>query len=141
MLIKKQKTENLDKLKKLTESFAEHGEEISAIAAVLNNSEDVCYIANVKTYELLWANNITKKLFGKNIIGMKCYKALQNSDTPCDFCTNVELKDGEVYKWVYYNPIVKKHYLIKDRLIKYKGKLARFEQAIEIGDVHGRIIL
>ena len=136
MFFKKKRTsKNLEQLKKLTEMFAEHGEEISAIAAILNNSEDVCYIADVETHELLWANSTTKKLFGKNIIGMKCHKALQNLDEPCGFCTNVKLKEGEIYKWVFHNPIINKKFLIKDRLVKYKGKLARFEQAIEIGDV------
>ena len=134
-MFRKKKSSNLDLLRQLTVDFAEHGEELASIAEVLASSGDICYIADIDTHELLWANNITKKLFGKDIIGKKCYEALQNTDTPCDFCTNTKLEQGKVYKWVFRNPIINKTFLIRDRLIRYKGKTARFEQAIEIDDV------
>ncbi|MGO0807333.1 Mur ligase family protein, partial [Clostridioides difficile] len=42
------------------------------------------------TYELLYINEIGKKAMGLNDIShVKCYKALQGKDSPCEFCTIV----------------------------------------------------
>ena len=131
---------HIKELRDVTEKFQDHAEIITDVYRATFSSEDVMYIADIDTHELLWANKHTKELFGDDIIGKKCYEALQKKNSPCEFCTNDKLKPGDVYKWVYHNPIIKKTFLIKDRLVYWRSKPARIEQAIEIGDVSGIVI-
>jgi len=35
---------------------------------------------------IVWVNDIGKKLFGKNIVGEKCYQVYHRSKTPCKQC-------------------------------------------------------
>lgn len=63
--------------------------------------------------------------------GQKCYKVLQGFDSPCDFCTSPILKEGEIYTWEYTNPLTQRHYILKDRLIQWKGRAARMELAFD----------
>ncbi|MCB6419133.1 hypothetical protein LI193_10090, partial [Streptococcus salivarius] len=55
---------------------------------------------------------------------------------PCPFCTNKLLKEDETYSWEYTNPIIKKHYLLKDRLIEWDGRTARMEIAFDITEAN-----
>jgi hypothetical protein len=42
---------------------------------------------------------------------------------------------GEPYRWEYYNPVINRHYLITDRIIRWPdGREVRFELAIDITD-------
>ena len=67
---------------------------------------------------------------------IKCYKVLQGFEEPCPFCTNKLLKEDETYSWEYTNPIIKKHYLLKDRLIEWDGRTARMEIAFDITEAN-----
>ena len=42
------------------------------------------------------------------------------------------LKSGENYTWETTNPLTKRHYLLKDRLIQWEGRSARLEIAFDI---------
>lgn len=35
---------------------------------------------------IVWTNYVAKKLFGKDIVGMKCYSAYHGNDKPCEKC-------------------------------------------------------
>lgn len=56
---------------------------------------------------------------------------LQHSLEPCAFCNNNELEEGKFREWQYYNPIVKKYYVLKDTLIKDGDRRYRMEIAID----------
>lgn len=99
----------------------------------INEMTELMYVADVETYDLLFVNDAGKKLFHlKDVEGLKCYKALQGFDAPCDFCTNMKLSKDETYTWEYTNPVIQRHYLLKDRLIDWKGRNARMEIAFDI---------
>lgn len=99
----------------------------------INEMTELMYVADIKTYDLLFVNDAGKKRFNlKEIEGLKCYKALQGLDEPCKFCTNMKLSKDETYTWEYTNPIIKGHYLLKDRLINWSGREARMEIAFDI---------
>lgn len=63
---------------------------------------------------------------------MKCYEALQGRDAPCPFCNIPLMKADETYTWEFTNPLTKRHYLLKDRLMEWEGRMARMEIAFDI---------
>lgn len=126
---------NMKKLREITTLFQNHSEIVTAIYTSLFDSDDICYIATMDTFELIWANRRAKELFGADIVGKKCYEALQESEAPCVFCTNSRLKKTKEVKWFFHNPVVNKSFLIKDKAIQWNGKEVRFEVAIDISDV------
>ncbi len=103
---------------------------------VADSINDLVYLADIETYELLYINKNTISAFSKadkNFTweGQKCYKVLQGKDAPCSFCTNKYLKSDKFYEWEYYNPLTKTHYSLKDKLVEIEGKMVRLEIAID----------
>lgn len=118
--------------KQLMESVYFEQQKLFSIFGSIN---EIMYIADPCTYEILYANEYTKKLFRKDLVGEICYRVLQHKDSPCEFCTNnIILKNkGKPYQWEYYNPVVKRDYLITDKIIQWiDGRDVRFELAIDI---------
>jgi PAS domain S-box-containing protein len=105
---------------------------------ILNSTAAVIYIADMQTYELLFVNDYGLKIFGNDIVGRKCWKALQALDGPCPFCTNDKLltPDGRpsgMYRWEFENTVDQRWYDITDRAIQWTdGRMVRMEIAIDI---------
>lgn len=114
--------------------------------AVLQNHEDVSrlvmreineivYISDVKTYELLYLNRRAVELLGSPAIsqwrGKPCYKVLQNRNEPCEFCTNACLNKKEFYCWEHDNEMLKRHFFVKDKLVEWDGRMVRLEIAVD----------
>lgn len=99
----------------------------------INEITELMYISDIDTYDLLFVNEAGKKTFNINDEEhLKCYKVLQGFDSPCSFCQNSILKKDENYTWEHTNPITKRHYLLKDRLMEWEGRTARMEIAFDI---------
>ncbi|HBG4479227.1 TPA: bifunctional diguanylate cyclase/phosphodiesterase [Clostridioides difficile] len=100
---------------------------------LIDELDEIVYVSSLDTYELLYINEIGKKAMGLNDIShLKCYKALQGKDSPCEFCTNSILKEDEYYIWENTNTRTNRHFILKDKLIKWEGKHARLEIALDI---------
>lgn len=101
---------------------------------LMGNISELVYVADLETYELLYVNESGKKRFNlsDNFDGLKCYEAFQDAHEPCSFCTNALLTKNENYTWEKTNPLTGKHYMLKDRLIDWDGRLARLEVAFDI---------
>ncbi|WP_028042103.1 sensor domain-containing diguanylate cyclase [Candidatus Stoquefichus massiliensis] len=101
----------------------------------INEMTELMYLTDINTYDLLFVNDAGKKLFQiDDYKGLKCYKVLQGFDKPCEFCTNAKLSNDETYTWEHTNPIINRHYLLKDRLIDWEGREVRMEIAFDITD-------
>lgn len=99
----------------------------------MNEISELMYISDIDTYELLFINNAGRETFQcDEREGVKCYELIQGRDEPCPFCTSPLLKTDENYTWEYTNPITKRHYLLKDRLVEWEGRPARMEIAFDI---------
>ncbi len=99
----------------------------------MNEISELIYVSDPETYELLFINETGRKTFGiSELNGLKCYQVLQGFTQPCSFCTTPLLSAGENYTWEYTNPLTKKHYLLKDRLIQWEGRQGRMEIAFDI---------
>jgi len=105
-----------------------------------NSIDEVIYVSDFDTYEILFMNQFMIKAFGNDFTGDICHKSFQNLDKPCSFCTNDiirNLKDHKTDKhishnWAFHNINVNRFYKITDKLIRWKnGKDVRFEIAID----------
>ncbi len=106
--------------------------------SIFDSLDEPTYISDPETYEILYANSTLTVLLGKDIIGRKCYEALQGLDQPCRFCSN-SLIFGEgsrkVYIWEHFNPLLQRWYHCIDKPIKWSdGRPVRCEMAIDITD-------
>ncbi len=135
----KQKLEpdNMTQLRQLTTDIEDEISMISNVYASIFASEDVSYVSDLNNFKILWANKHTQELFGPHVIGVECYKVLQGMDFPCSFCTSPHMQPGQTKTWVHYNPIVERTFLVKDRIVTWSGRPARFELAVDITDVEG----
>ncbi|MBF0411909.1 MAG: response regulator [Desulfamplus sp.] len=116
---------------------------------IFENMDAVIYVADINTYDLLYANSKFKTLFGnykeQNSNGKrkKCWELLQKiNNGPCPFCTNSKIVDANgkplnPYTWEFYNPVVKKWFSIKDQAIYWHdGRVVRLETAMDITQYH-----
>ena len=106
---------------------------------ILDELEQLIYIADVKTCDLLYVNPYSRKKFNLgDYHGKKCYEYLQGLDHICPFCTNCFLKKGEVYRWNYFNPLLGASFQLEDKLIRFQGRDARLEIAFDTTDLKNK---
>lgn len=103
---------------------------------IIKYSENIVYVADPVSFELLYINEKGKKVInleGNEYQGKKCYKLLQGRSEPCEFCTNSKLKEETFYNWTHFNELYQRHFIMNDTLIEVEpGKLARLEIAVDI---------
>lgn len=101
--------------------------------SLLNEISELVYVSDPETYELLFVNQIgCQTLHLENYKHKKCYEVLQGKTSPCEFCTNDRLCDDNFYTWEFTNPSIGRHFLLKDKIIQWRGKTARMEIAFDI---------
>lgn len=121
-----------DKLKKKHEQLKSEQQQLLSIFDSINHA---IYVADPKTYEILYTNSKLRESLNQDVTGKKCYEAIQNKSHPCEFCTNdIILKNrGKPYKWEYRNPISQKDYELTDKIITWPdGRSVRMELAVDI---------
>ena len=115
----------------------EKGETPMQDRRLIDELDEIIYVSDPETYELLYMNEPGCKMAGlkpAGYAGLKCYEVLQCRRAPCPFCTNDRLERGKYYVWEHTNPHLGHHYILKDKLIDWKGKPARLELAVDITD-------
>lgn len=100
---------------------------------IINALDDIIYVSDIETYDLLFLNEYGKKQFGlEDVTGHKCYKVLQGHDRPCPYCTNDKLTRDSFHVWEWTSPVTHRHYILKDKLIEWDNRLVRLEVAVDI---------
>ncbi len=113
-------------------------EEWGQVISIFESIDQVIYVSDPHSYEILYVNRAVREAFGKDPTGGMCYREFQGFDAPCPFCTNPILlqRPQEPYIWEYHNPILDRDYLIVDKLIRWPdGRDVRFEFALDITDI------
>ena len=107
---------------------------------VLDSLEAIVYVADMQSYEILFVNLHTEKLFG-HITGKTCWQVLQADMTgPCPFCPNKKLikpdgKTGGVIASEMQNTLNERWYSILDRAIEwFDGRVVHLQIAFDISD-------
>ena len=111
---------------------------ISRFQTLVDSLDALVYVADMKSYELLFINQYGRDLWG-DIVGRVCWQALQaDQDGPCRFCTNSRLLDGAgrpvgTCVWEFQNTVTGRWYECRDQAIPWTdGRMVRMEIAIDI---------
>jgi len=108
------------------------------LLSIFDGIDEVIYVADPTTYELLYVNEAARRQFGDEILGRKCYQALQNLDAPCDFCTNDRIFGanlGKPYVWEFRNQKTGCWFRCIDKAVRWPdGRMVRYELAVDITD-------
>ena len=119
--------------KKAEDELVRKHEEMLSIFEAIN---EMIYVADPNTYELLFVNDCVKKGFNKNLLGEKCYAVFHNLNSPCEFCTNNEIFGknlGSTHIWETQNNTTGRFYRCIDKAIEWSdGRTVRFEMAIDV---------
>jgi len=109
---------------------------LEILRAFTEGIDEIVYVVDPDTYEILFANKKTKEVFGEKILGKKCYEVFQNLNEPCPFCNNNQLFQEKLEKNYIrglQNHRNKRWYRCMDSAIKGpRAKYVRFGIAIDI---------
>lgn len=107
------------------------------LLSIFDNTDEVIYLADPDTHEIVYANRASIDMWG-DIIGKKCYRALQGLKKPCSFCSNRHIFGknlGKTYVWDFKNKRNDHWYHCIDRAIHWPdGRMLRYEMAIDFTD-------
>jgi len=107
---------------------------------VLNSIDATIYVADMKTYEILFMNRRMIEDFGGDLTGEICHEVFRKQPAPCPHCTNDRLIDQNgrsagVVVWQGQNPVSGKWYINYDRAIEWiDGRMVRIQIATDITD-------
>lgn len=105
------------------------------LLSIFDSIDEVVYVSDPNTYEVLYANQAIRKVLG-DVVGKKCYLVFQGMESPCSFCTNDRIfgkNVGRTYIGDLQNRINKKWYHCIDKAIRWpNGRMVRCEVAIDI---------
>ncbi len=112
-----------------------------ALAAILDSIDAMVYVADLATYEILYANRKLREDMGDEAVGRTCWQVLHtDQDGPCPFCTNPRLLDergepaGPCY-WEHRNTRNGRWYQVTDRAARWSdGRLVRISVATDISE-------
>ena len=97
--------------------------------------DEMVYVSDVDTNQIIYMNEYLRSALGfrshEEYVGKLCYEVLQGRDSPCPFCTNQQLRQGEFVSWIHKNLVLNKRFLIKDTMIFQEGRRYRIEIAID----------
>lgn len=113
-------------------------QEHDQLLSLFNSLDEIVYVADMDTYEILFVNNVAQRTFNKPLIGRRCYQVFRGLDAPCSFCTNSIIKalQGQPHRWESTNPLLNRRQSMIDRVIKWPdGREVRFQLATDITDL------
>lgn len=127
---------NIDDLKiKQNELYEMEKERTEGFKWMMAEYAGNVYISDMDTYELLYVNKQscnTLQVSANEVLGRKCYEVIQGRTSPCPFCTNSYLKKDEVYEWEFYNNMLNRTFMIKNRMLNWEGRRARIELSYDM---------
>ncbi len=104
------------------------------LISIFDGMDEVVYVADPETYEMLYMNGKAKSQWGDGV-GQKCHRVLQDLDSPCPFCTNDRIFGpglGEPYIWEFQNTVNQRWYRCIDKAIRWPDdRMVRMEIAID----------
>lgn len=103
------------------------------IAAIIDRMEEIVYVSDCESRELLYLNAAGRELTGMyDYKGRKCYEVLHNGTEPCDFCQRKYINNLEYYVWEWENTYLKRHFLMKEKMIQWMGRKSCLTVCIDI---------
>ncbi len=122
-------------------ALQEQNKSFMTLTSILENLNAAVYVADLETFDILFANKYLKDRFGP-VEGLKCWQALHSDQTgPCEFCNNDKLVSDTgiptgVINWEHFNKNMGVWYAISDRAIEWPpGKIVRLEIAYDVTEI------
>ncbi|MGN1415542.1 MAG: diguanylate cyclase domain-containing protein [Oscillospiraceae bacterium] len=98
--------------------------------------DEFVYVSDMDSHELIYMNKKALKQFGfhstEDLKGKRCYEIIQECSVPCAICNNHLLAPGEFREWQFFNPVLKKQFLIKDTMVSDGSRRCRVELTVDI---------
>ena len=118
-----------------------HFEEIRKIWEFYEELNEIVYVADMDSHELVYMNRLARELYGlqsmEEIKGKKCHEVISDSSNPCAACNNKRLETGCFLEEACYRPVIGKELLLKNTVLEADGRKYRFELAVNIGEWSG----
>lgn len=118
------KKTNFDEIRKIWEFYEELNE--------------IVYIADMESHELVYMNRLARELYGlqslEEIEGRKCHEVISDSRNPCAACNYEKLEQGHFLEEICYRPVIGKKLLLKNTVLEADGRRYRFELGVNIGE-------
>lgn len=100
---------------------------------IFESTEDMVAVIDWDTYEIYYLDPAGQRMFGvRDFRGRKCYKTFWGKDMPCKFCPKENLRHDTFYVWETWNSYCGNHFLVKDKLMDFKGKKLRLQIGMDI---------
>jgi len=113
-------------------------QELKRLHLFSDGLDEIVYVVDPSTYEVLFVNDKAKETFGGKILGKKCYCVFQKMDKPCSFCNNEQIFGknlGRTHVRELQNRRNKRWYRCIGKAIKWAGdKYARYGVVLDITD-------
>ncbi|MDO4562136.1 MAG: PAS domain-containing protein [bacterium] len=104
---------------------------------ILNESNTIIQVSDLKTREVLYANRAALEFSGSlegDFSGKSCYEFMMHKDAPCEFCHVPLLTRDGSFAAEQYLASKDRWYSVKGRLIKWNGRDASVEYVTDITD-------
>ena len=95
-------------------------------------------IIDSKTFKIIYANKFSEELYGKKLEGQICYEVFNKLGMPCQNCSMEKVIElgGAPYQREYFNPVLNKHLLITERIIRWPdGRDVKFQFSMDTTDL------
>ena len=117
-----------------------HMELKTLVNTILEESDDIIYLSDPETYEIVYMNNAARRICGistdQSVAPMKkCHELFQGQISPCHFCNTPLLTTENYYHWEFSSAILEKQFLSKAKLIEVDGRLLRMEITTDITSI------
>ena len=102
---------------------------------IFENLNEIVYAVDMDTYDIIYLNKAAMTALQttpEEYSREKCYRLFGKFSSPCHFCTNPKLREGEFVEWGYYNPHLKRAFKLKDTMYCHEGRRVRVEIAIDM---------
>nr|WP_302021088.1 PAS domain-containing protein [uncultured Acetatifactor sp.] len=101
------------------------------------NINEIVYVADIETYELIYMNRKAMEVFGVGSLaeleGRPCYQILRGGSSPCSFCNGCASDKG-CFEQQYYHRQMDRHFLLRSTFLTKDGRRCRLEMALDISD-------
>lgn len=112
-------------------------EQISEL--IINEVEDMIYIIDMESYEMLYMNEKAKHILGftddDEWKTRKCYEVVHGEECVCECCPNSIVREKGFYAYERYNHRSGKLFYQKYKLITFEGRKAKLVVSIDISEL------
>lgn len=99
---------------------------------ILDEIDEIVYVADLETYDLLFLNKAAANAFSVQEGERKCYAVIHGKTAPCEFCGNAALSEASFLRSEFTSETCQRRFTAKGRLVFWNGRKARLGVAVDI---------